>query len=105
MQALLSSGEDRAFIPSFVAENAYMMADAMLAERGKRGGRVIMSEEDIFDKLIQDEPYDVLAADSPELLEALELTKAAITYFSNLDLEIKQELQRRKPRGVKWLNG
>jgi hypothetical protein len=36
MQALLSSGEDRAFIPSFVAENAYMMADAMLAEREKK---------------------------------------------------------------------
>lgn len=36
MQALLSSGEDRAFIPSFVAENAYMMADAMLAERDKK---------------------------------------------------------------------
>ena len=36
MQALLSSGEDRVFIPSFVAENAYMMADAMLAEREKK---------------------------------------------------------------------
>ena len=64
-----------------------------------------MTDEELFDKLIQDEPYDVQAADSPELLEALELTQAAVTYFSNLELEIKQELQRRKPRGVKWLNG
>lgn len=32
MQALLSSGEGR----SFAAENSYNMADAMLAERGKK---------------------------------------------------------------------
>lgn len=64
-----------------------------------------MNEEDIFDKLIQDEPYDVLAADSSELLEALGLTRASIRYFSSLELEIKLEVQRRKLRGVKWLNG
>ena len=64
-----------------------------------------MNEEDIFDKLIQDEPYDVLAADSSELLEALGLTRASIRYFSSLELEIKLEVQRRKLRGVKLLNG
>lgn len=64
-----------------------------------------MNDEELFDKLIQDELCDVQAADSFELLEALELIQAAVTYFSNLELEIKLEVQRRKPRGVKWLNG